>query len=122
NGIFASDPGLKITDEISMNIEEIIPVTTKIVIIDPIILPNRAILSILAMADDIEKNTRGITTIKSKLINTSPNGLIIVEISLKTSRIIALMIIEIIKIIGNRYAFNLFSIKFSHFVILFLIA
>src|SRR5699024_10344974 len=101
NGIFASDPGLNITDELSMNIEEIIPVITKIVIIDPIILPNRAILSILAMADEIEKNTSGITTIKSKLINTSPNGLIIVAFSPNISPIIAPIIIEIIKIIGK---------------------
>src|SRR5699024_11634746 len=77
NGIFASDPGLEITDEISMNIEEIIQVITKIVIIDSIILPNRAILSILAIADEIEKNTIGITTIKNKLIITSPNHIII---------------------------------------------
>src|SRR5699024_12695193 len=104
-----------------MNIEEIIPVTTKIVIIDPIILPNRAILSILAMADDIEKNTSGITTIKSKLINTSPNGLIIVAFSPKISPIIAQIIIQIIKIIENRYAFNLFIIKLITFFILFLI-
>src|SRR5699024_10288573 len=122
NGIFASDPGLKITDEISMNIEEIITVTTKIIIIDLIILHNRAILSILLMTEDIEKNTSRITIIKSKLINTSPNGLIIVAFSTKISPIIAPIIIEIIKIIGNRYAFNLFSIKFSPFVILFLIA
>src|SRR5699024_4022543 len=112
----------KITDEISMNIEEIIPVITKIVIIDPIILPNRPILSILAMADDIEKNTSGITTIKRKLINTSPNGLIIEAFTPKISPIIAPIIIEIIKIIGNRYDFILFTIKFSHLVILFLIA
>src|SRR5690625_6973045 len=91
-------------------------------IINPIILPNRAMLSMLAIADDIEKNTSGITTIKSKLINTSPNGLIIVAFSPKIGPIIAPIIIEIIKIIGNRYAFNLFTIKFSHLVILFLIA
>src|SRR5699024_12681573 len=112
----------KITDEISMNIEEIIPVITKIVIIDPIILPNRAILSILAMADDIEKKKSGITTIKRKLINTSRNGLIIVAFSPKISPIIDPIIIEIIKIIGNRNAYHLFPIKFSPLVILFLIA
>src|SRR5699024_12337962 len=98
---------LNITDDSILKIYEIIPVITKIVIIDPIILPKRAILSILAMADEIEKNTSGITTIKSKLINTSPNGLIIVAFSPNISPIIAPIIIEIIKIIGNRYAFNL---------------
>src|SRR5690625_5136264 len=105
-----------------MYIVEIIPVITKIVIIDSINIPNQAVLSMLANAYDIEKNTSGITNIKSKLINTSPNGLIIVAFSPKISLIIAPIIIEIIKIIGNRYALNLFIIKFSPFVILFLIA
>src|SRR5699024_10321401 len=74
-GISAPVPGGKMTVATNIKTEAIIPVITKMVIIDPMILPSLVILFIFAIAEEIVKKTSGITTINNKLIKMSPKGL-----------------------------------------------
>src|SRR5699024_2615475 len=84
-------------------------------IIELMILPKRFILFMLAIAEEIVKNTRGITTMNSKLIKISQRGLIISAFSPKINPMMDPNKIDNNNIIGKRYAFNLFFIKFSPF-------
>lgn len=113
--MFALEPSENIIDAISIKTEEIIPIITNTVIIDPIILPSHVILSMFTIAEAIEKNTSGIRTMNNKLINISPNGLIVVAFSLNISTTTVPIKMEINKVTGKRYGFSLVIIEFSPF-------